>query len=62
MLGAYAMKRVAVGANLLTLGSSSLRNAQTIELTAAWTAIPSASAGTSYAFLQFGARPVSEQW
>ena len=45
------MKRVAAGAHLPPLGFLSLRNAQTIELTTAWTAVSSPSASTGYSFL-----------
>ena len=50
-LGAYAMKCVAAGAHLATPCFLSLRNAQTIEPTNAWTAVSSLSASTRYSFL-----------
>ena len=43
------MKRVAAGAH--HLGFLSLRNAQTIEPTTAWTEVSSISANTRYSFL-----------
>ena len=56
--GAHAMKRPAAGAHLRMF--LSLRNAQTIEPTTAWTAVE--ALGTRFYFEWSGALSMGEQW